>query len=68
MEELHCLNCSQELPEDNFGRRRALVLTDERQQIPVALGAWCDEKCMGEWLVKSALDAMMRRMMSPTVN
>ena len=68
MEELHCLNCDQELPEDNFGRRTALVLADERQQIPAALGAWCDEKCLGEWLVKQALDAMMKRMMSPSAN
>jgi hypothetical protein len=68
MEELHCLNCNQELPEDNFMKRDALVLTDERQQAPVVLGAWCDEKCLGEWLVKQALDAMMKRMMSPSAN
>jgi len=68
MEELHCRNCNQELPEDNFMKRDALVLTDERQQVPLALGAWCDEKCLGEWLVKQALDAMMKRMMSPSAN
>ena len=68
VDELHCLMCNEELPEDNFGRRNALVLTDERAQIPVALGAWCGEKCMGEWLVKNALDAMMKRMMSPSAN
>jgi len=68
MPELHCLMCNEELPGDNFGRRNALVLTDEREQIPVVLGAWCNEKCMGEWLVKSALDAMMKRMMSPSAN
>jgi len=68
MDELHCLMCNQELPEDNFGRRNALVLTDEREQIPVTLGAWCDEACMGEWLVKHALDAMMKRMMRPSTN
>ena len=67
-EELHCLMCEKELPEDNFCRRNALVLTDEREQIPVVLGAWCNEKCMGEWLVKTALDAMMKRMMSPSTN
>jgi hypothetical protein len=68
MEELHCLNCNQELPEDNFMKRDALVLTDERQQVPLTLGAWCDEKCLGEWLVKQALDAMMKRMMHPSSN
>ena len=68
MDELRCPMCNEELPEDNFGRRNALVLTDEREQIPVVLAAWCDEKCMGEWLVKSALDAMMHRMMKPTSN
>ena len=68
MEELHCLNCNQELSEDNLGRRNALVLTDEREQIPLALGAWCDEKCLGEWLVKQALDAMMKRLMRPSAN
>jgi hypothetical protein len=46
----------------------ALVLTDEREQIPLALGAWCDEKCLGEWLVKQAIDTMMKRMMKPSVN
>jgi len=68
MEELHCLNCSAELPGDNFCQRSALVLTDEREQVPAVLGAWCDEKCLGEWLVKQALDAMMKRMMSPSSN
>jgi hypothetical protein len=68
MKELHCLNCNEELSEDNFGRCNCLVLTDERQQVPLALGAWCDEKCLGEWLVKQALDAMMKRMMSPSAN
>jgi len=68
MDELRCLMCDEELPEDNFGRRNALVLTDEREQIPAVLGAWCNEKCLGEWLVKQALDAMMRRMMRPSAN
>jgi len=68
MEELHCLMCNGELPEDDFGKRNALVLTDERAEIPVILGAWCDEGCMGEWLVKQALDVMMRRMMHPSEN
>lgn len=68
MGEFRCLMCDQDLPEDNLGRRNALVLSDEREQIPVVLGAWCDEKCMGEWLVKTALDAMMKRMMSPSSN
>jgi hypothetical protein len=68
MDELHCLMCNEELPEDNFGRRNALVLTDEREQVPLVLGAWCDEKCLGEWLVKQALDAMMKRMMRPSSN
>lgn len=60
--------CNEELSEDNFGRRNALLLTDGREQIPVVLGAWGDEKCLGEWLVKSALDAMMKRMMNPSAN
>lgn len=68
MDEFQCLMCNKELSEDNFGRRNALVLTDEREQIPAVMGAWCDEKCMGEWLVKTALDAMMKRMMSPSTN
>ena len=68
MDELRCLMCDEELLEDNFGRRNALVLTDERQQSPIVLGAWCDEKCLGEWLVKNALDAMMKRMMIPSAN
>ena len=68
MDELKCLMCNKELSEDNFGRRGALILTDERQQIPATLGGWCDEKCLGEWLVKTALDAMMKRMMSPSAN
>jgi len=68
MSELHCLMCNKELPEDNFGKRDALVLFDEREQIPVVLGVWCNEKCLGEWLVKNALDAMMKRMMSPSSN
>ena len=66
--ELHCLMCKEELAEDNLGRRDALVLTDEREQIPLTLGAWCNEACMGEWLVKHALDAMMKRMMRPSTN
>ena len=68
MEELHCLNCNHELPEDNFCRRNALILTDERGQFSETLGAWCDEKCLGEWLVKNALDAMMKRMLFPSAN
>ena len=68
MEELHCLNCNEELPEDNFMKRDALAPTDERQQVPLTLGPWCDEKCLGVWLVKQALDAMMKRMMSPSAN
>ncbi len=68
MEELHCLNCNQELSENNFGRRNCLVLTSEREQIPAVLGTWCGERCLGEWLVKQALDAMMKRMMSPSAN
>jgi len=68
MEELHCLNCNEELTEDNFCRHNALILIDEREQIPATLGAWCDEKCLGEWLVKNALDAMMKRMMFPSSN
>lgn len=68
VDELRCLMCNEELPEDNLGGRNALVLTDEREQIPVVLGAWYDEKCMGEWLVKNALDAMMKRMMTPSAN
>ena len=68
MDEFRCLMCHQELPEDSLGRHGALVLTDERVQIPAVLGVWCDEKCLGEWLVKTALDAMMKRMMSPSAN
>jgi len=68
MDELYCLMCDEELPEDNFGRRNALVLTDEREQIPLVLGVWCDEKYLGEWLVKRALDVMMKRMMRPSSN
>ena len=68
MDGLRCLMCNKELPEDSFGRRNALVLTDEREQTAVVMGAWCDEKCLGEWLVKTALDAMMKRMMSPSAN
>ena len=68
MDELHCLNCNKELSEDSFSSRNALVLTDERQQMAVVMGAWCDETCMGEWLVKQALDAMMKRLMSPSSN
>ena len=68
MDEVRCLMCNEELPEDNFGRRNALVLTDERREIPAVLGAWCDEACMGEWLVKQALNAMMKRMMRPSAN
>lgn len=68
MEDLRCLCCDRELPEDNFSSRHALVLTDERGQVSEVLGAWCDEKCLGEWLVKSALDAMMKRMMRPSAN
>jgi len=68
MEELHCLNCNAELPEDNFCQRNALILTDERGQTSEVLGAWCNEKCMGEWLVKQALESMMQRMMRPSEN
>ena len=68
MDELHCLMCGAELPEDNFCSRNALILTDERGQVADVLGAWCDEACMGEWLVKQALDAMMKRMMRPSAN
>jgi len=68
MEELRCFNCNEGLSEDNFCRRNALILTDEREQSPATLGAWCDEKCLGEWLVKNALDAMMKRMMHPSKN
>lgn len=65
---LRCLMCDRELPEDASGRHNSLVLSDEREQVPAVLGAWCDEKCLGEWLVKNALDAMMRRMMTPSAN
>jgi len=68
MDELHCLMCNEELPEDSWGKRDAIVLTDEREQIPAVLGVWCDEKCLGEWLVKATLDAMMKRMMRPSAN
>ena len=68
MDELYCLNCNAELPEDNFYRRHGLILTDERGQFSEVLGAWCDEKCLGEWLVKNALDAMMKRMLFPSAN
>jgi hypothetical protein len=68
MGELRCLMCDEDLPEDSFCSRNAIVLIDERGQTPVVMGAWCDEKCMGEWLVKTALDAMMKRMMSPSSN
>lgn len=54
-EKLYCLNCDKELPEDNFCSRNALILTDERGQVSEVLGAWCDEKCMAEWLVKNGL-------------
>ena len=65
MDELHCLMGNEEMTEDNFCSRNPLVLTDERGQVSEILGAWCGEKCMGECLVKNALDAMMKRMMSP---
>jgi len=68
MHELQCLMCDKELAEDDCGRRDALILIDEREQSPAVLGAWCDEKCLGEWLVKMALDAMMQRMMHPSTN
>jgi len=68
MDELHCLNCNEELPENNFCRHNALILSDERGQVSAVLGAWCDEKCLGEWLVKNALDAMMKRMLFPSAN
>ena len=68
MDELRCLNCNGELPEGNFCRRNALILSDERGQVSEVLGAWCDEKCLGEWLVKNALDAMMKRMLFPSAN
>jgi len=68
VDELHCLSCGEELPEDNFTRRNALLLIDERAQIPEVLGAWCDEKCLGEWLTKTAITAMMKRMMRPCNN
>ena len=62
MAELRCLNC------DSGGLQGGLVLTDERADVPVVLAAWCDEACMGEWLVKNALEAMMKRMMTPSAN
>ena len=62
MAELRCLNCN------NLDLRGGLVLTDERREAPVVLAAWCDEACMGEWLVKNALEAMMKRMMAPSAN
>jgi hypothetical protein len=68
MDGLRCLSCDKELPDDNLLNRSALVLTDERQPIPAVLGTWCDEKCLGEWLTKAALSAMMRRMMRPSAN
>ena len=68
MNDLRCLCCNRELPEDTFNSRHALVLSDERGQTREVLGAWCDEKCLGEWLVKSALDAMLKRMMQPSSN
>lgn len=54
-EELYCLNCDKELPEDNFCSHNALILTDEREQVSEVIGVWCDEKCMAEWLVKNGL-------------
>ena len=62
MAKLRCLNCN------NLDLRGGLVLTDERGGTPVVLAAWCDEACMGEWLVKNALEAMMKRMMTPSAN
>ena len=62
MAELRCFNC------DSDDLHRGLVLTDERGDMPVVLAVWCDEACLGEWLVKSALEAMMKRMMAPSVN
>jgi len=62
MAKLRCLNC------DNLDLCGGLVLTDERGDMPVVLAAWCDEACMGEWLVKNALGAMMKRMMAPSAN
>jgi len=68
MNDLRCLCCDRELSEDTLGSHHALVLTDERGQASEVLGAWCDEKCLGEWLVKSALEAMLKRMMQPSSN
>ena len=68
MKELKCLCCDKELPIDNFLNHNALILIDERQSIPEVLGTWCDEKCLGEWLTKTAISAMMKRMMSPSAN
>ena len=34
----------------------------------VGVGECGDEKCLGEWLGKQALDAMLKRMMSPSSN
>ena len=68
MEELHCLNCNNELPEDNCCSRNTLILTDERGQISEVPGSWCDEKCTGEWLAKNTLNLMMQRMMRPSAN
>ena len=62
MAELRCLNC------DNLDLHGGLVLTDERGDMPVVLAVWCDEACMGEWLVKNALEVMMKRMMAPSAN
>jgi len=61
MEEVHCLNCNREPPEDSFCSRNALILTDERGKVSEVLAAWCNEKCMGQWLVKNALDTMMKQ-------
>ena len=50
-----CSNCGTERPEDSWGRTDAVVLIDDREQIPVTLAVWCNEECLATWIANEVL-------------
>ena len=64
----YCANCGMEHSEDSWGRLDAIVLVDDREQIPATLAVWCNEECLAAWISNEVhqilLDELKRRISS----
>jgi len=53
-----CSSCGIEHSEDSWGKLDALILVDEREQIPATLAVWCNEECLAAWIANEVFQLL----------